>query len=173
MCFKKHWNGKEDFSRCRNHLFCQFGHSPLLLRMHVLSVAWRFGLSGFGHKKDFSSIILPGTFLVRVQAHQVSVISKSSFISPSFITVQSLRQLLSYSAEHKGVIFVSKNMVWDLLYTKYKTSRHSWQKSNSGTVLSNSQQYQSEEYLDKNSYMCPQLSQALLHHANRYCWKIK
>lgn len=63
-------------------------------------------------------------------------------------------------------------MVWGLLYTEYKTWRHSWQKSNLRTVLSNSQQYQSEEYLNRNSYMCSHLLQALLHCANRYCWKM-
>lgn len=74
----------------------------------------------------------------------------------------------NYSSEHKGAIFVSKNMVWGMLYTEYKTSRHSLQKPNIRTVLSNSEQCKSEEYLNNNSYICLDLLQALLHRVDRY-----
>lgn len=63
-------------------------------------------------------------------------------------------------------------MVEGLLYTEYKTSRYSWQKSNLRTMLSTSQQYQSESLLNDNNFMCPQLLQALLYHTDRFWWKI-
>lgn len=59
-----------------------------------------------------------------------------------------------------------------MLYTEYKTSRHSLQKPNIRTVLSNSEQCKSEEYLNNNSYICLDLLQALLHRADRYFYKM-